>query len=570
MSCIDRSLSGLQALESVERAVIKIGGDNAGRLIQNANQAINRLKRGVESILVVSAIRSSDENYSKFSHESLASDSGKSREKGFNTTSHLLEIAQRLNEPSIDKKSIHEIIDRIGAFTLEVIEDNVGNVHESLPAIREIVTETITWLRTQVDHFDPESDKIFKLGEDTFIKTKDGNYFTVTGFGEILAEKIYNTYFKSIGINVGSVKTEDLPNRAYDSSEDPEAQFEDRISREKSVLAVRNLVSKRVKSVLKNSESPKVVIVPGYCPALAVNRGYSEMLAAVILAELVKDNRDKVKTALLVEKKVRGVLSINPGLLANPKLAKTVDAIGWDLAEALFGAEYGADAGVVQSDSIPELEQADADVFVFDPENLAEGKVTHIAKHNFRPGGVEIIQPRDGAILEFKYSGVRLRKADREKLQGTFKTWAETKNLVWIDNNSSENRSVRILAGPASQKLTSQDIEELQALFKSEDGLGEDRISVNYNPEVSIMFGLGNNMSKPSISSRVNLALDALSVNRLDLGQVGQQALWYAVDKKREDEIARGLYTLLINTTEEVFWQKDREEGGLESLLDKA
>mgnify|MGYP001617115157 FL=1 len=180
---------GREALETAQNLVIKIGGENAVRLGENFRNARERIERGQSVSLVVSALRGG-------------------RWGGFNTTSQLIAIAQALRGNDADRAL--SLAGEMEAWTRDAVRGEIeGDASlterqsRQLGAmLQDVIREKVQMLRLHI--LSHAHGRLHALGEDWVLR--NGEYFSITGWGEYLAQRLYRRYCEFRGIANAGVR----------------------------------------------------------------------------------------------------------------------------------------------------------------------------------------------------------------------------------------------------------------------------------------------------------------------------------------------------------------------------
>ncbi len=308
---------GREALEEAEVLVLKIGGENAVRFKENAARAAEKSGEGKQQILVFSALRSST----------------------FNTTTKLIKAAEALQNGKPEEALPY--FEEIRRFHRETIAREVE------PEFCEELTMTcdkkIDGLIEKI-----QSKEAFELkqeGEDWVLKSPSAE-FSLTGFGEEIAETLYKKYF-----DLKQIRAETLENTGPAPRE---------------LHALRRRFNKQLKEVLK--QPAVTVITGGHKPVLARRRGYSDLSAA----ELARSADGLGKKVVLGIEKTTPILSGDPRKLKNPSTAQLISELSRNRGGELFGIK-GGQAGAIHPDVIETLEGSKVKVVVYNPDNVSQG-----------------------------------------------------------------------------------------------------------------------------------------------------------------------------------------------------
>lgn len=330
--------------------VIKIGGENAVRLGENFLNAQRRIARGQCVALVVSALRGP-------------------RNGGFNTTSKLISIADALEE--------HEVADALGqidevrnwtqsAFEEDIAQDDSLEASDRgriCDALRETLREEMhtlvmhAHLSRHVAHH--------RLGEDRVLQ--NGEYFSVTGFGELLSQRLHERYFRMRGLNASAPRSLALSGYVYGANAHDVLGCEH--ARKEAVGVLRSHVRDRLDEA--DRIGSLLSVYPGHFPLLATARGYSDTGAALV-AQALKAQRGSC--ACLIRKTVP-ILSGDPS--AGGRDLTVIERLTFDQAQPMV-EPGGAAAGVIHPEGLGMLAEEGIPVIVGAPNDEDSARLTLI------------------------------------------------------------------------------------------------------------------------------------------------------------------------------------------------
>ncbi len=528
-------LNNLEALERKAVEVSKIGGDNAADIVENYQNIKASLKGDRKRIIVVSAIRDSDEvEAGKYRHRSLKPSEGDSSSFGFNTTNHLVAMAKALRKGKVEKAL--EILDCIRRFTLETVEKNLSQDSEvSFGPFNTLICSRCDDLAKLINQ---EKLELIDLNREQCVKLSDRRVISLSGFGEDLARDIYDCYF-SLKNEVNSEMVS--VSEAYDELEKDGIEIKklgaktvagekDRNTAEEWVQAD---ISGKVESALKEAD---VVITGGHAPVLATEKGFSEKIAAVVAGA---SEESGVETAFSIEKK-HPLMSIDPSIAEDFDLGpKVLTKISPGMAQNLLKETF-ANAGAVQASALVHTLKKGVDIFVFNPEDKRAHKISRITDYEADAGGVENVSLRNATTIGLDLTGNH--GLDFQKVLGHIYVWA-LKQGYKILLNSQSGRKVSITV---SGQISDGDFKVLQDSVSKKLGAKADR------KVVSAVFALGNNMGRPGVMAAATRALYAADVNitGVDQGE-DEQAMMFCVSADQGRLASAAIHKCCVEMTQE-------------------
>lgn len=483
--------SGQRALRDAETTIYKIGGENAADLKANADLVRTRTEKGKTQILVISALRSSNKEYDRFAHPDVADrDSDGRKKSGFNTTSHLIALAERLQAG--DRDGALDLLERVRGATKEIVRSEIARD----PAIDQ--NETITALNAAIDGFlDTAREHIFgtqekpvAVGKDWLLHSPRGS-LSITGLGEYLAKAIYDTYFHLRNISVGGLDTDGLAQflRGIDAKE-----LLDPLRSGETIDSLRRNVQSKLGYLLRTHD---VVVAGGYLPVLGSQRGYSDRTGA-LLAQAAQETGRRV--AYLIEK-------TTPIMSADPKKipqARVVPEMTYELAMEAFGDQRGADGGAVHPEALRMLAERDIPALVFNPRD--ERRMTHIHAYEPPPNGAEIVASRKMPIaLEVQ----SIRMLGHAGFVHAVTQWFAERNIP-IDQISTSEVTVSFTF--SNGDLQEEKVKEFRAFLEERFGPSPD-LKLTATRGKSLLFCMGNNMQQPGVARDATAALADVDAN---------------------------------------------------------
>ena len=542
MNSITMPSNGLEALQSADVYVTKIGGENAGRLALNATNAQDRIRNGIKQIIAVSAIRSSDDQFTAFAAESVVDrDADGGRKPGFNTTSHLIEIARLLAaEQENGKESAAALARRIANFTKAIVLREIRNdallahnedaADELVALVERHITDThqpdslMSWIQTD-GHC-----AVLQSGADWILHTHDA-YISLTGFGEKLAEHIYATYFRQRGIAVEPLGID----RAFYSVYPRMHRIEDP---GQVVLGFQELASDRIRATLASSD---VTIAGGYMPILGSERGYSDKTGA-LLAKAAKAVHDK--TLYIIEKEYP-IMSADPRKVPQ---ARTVRRMTHFLARELFGNSRGARGSAIHPGALEMLALADIAIVVMNPEQQATpSNTTLIQDFEPDPDGVEIIASKKVPFaLQISSSHI----VGNPSFESDMAQWFTSHGLRIQHTATSEGTvSYTFFEGDCSERM----LGELRSHLEETYAISGDR-TLSKLEDLSVIYCLGNNMRKYGQASRAAEALELAEVDiHLITQGLNESVMTFLIDACNTEKAVQMLHAIFIGIGEEEY-----------------
>ncbi len=375
--------SARAALDMASVLVTKIGGENAADLRGNFRTIEARRAEGKKQILAISALRSTDPQWSPYAHPDVADRDSLGRVKqGFNTTSHLIALARAAERG--DGEQTEDLLQRVRHFTRDIVERQLveeGWNGEAVGRLHAVIDRTVNALRCRLTQ-DGECE-VLELGQDWVLRDGRG-YPSLTGLGETLAQEIYSEYLALKHSPAQALRFDGAAEEAFGENPREVAENEDRTNA--AIATLRGRAREQLRALLPDAD---VLIAGGYLPVLGGQRGYSDKTGA-LLTQAAQDAGER--TAYIVEKQ-EPIKSADPRIIG--ERARTVEEMTYDLAMEAFGNVHGADGGVVHPQALAMLAHADIDTFVLNPARATEGNITRI--HRFAPqprGGIEIVASR--------------------------------------------------------------------------------------------------------------------------------------------------------------------------------
>ncbi len=505
--------NNLELLNSAEVLVSKIGGDNAPLLAQNYTNVRKRLERGQKTILVVSAMRSSDAKYSELRHpEVIDRDSSGEIKPGFNTTSHLKKIGEFLNAKNIvEAKNIYaSVSDFLVNLIMEALQDESATISSKVLAS---LKDCLSAFGAELEAFDPEQDKILMLDKDNLIQKSDGKLISLTGFGETVSKIVYERYFSLKELDTATSNVDGAFEAVFQGN-DPVQILADVGENSAAQERLRAQISSDISDVIDDNE---VIVLGGYAPLIASERGYTEKMGArttVVVKEIGK------KVAYLIEK-VFPIMSADPRKLGTDR-TQVVQHMGWDLAKETFGVNFGADGGAVQAEALDILEDGGVEAFVCDPEYITSDRITRIFDHQPGPNGIEMVQARQAAsVIQIKSSAM-----NTPGFTARIGSWFQERNISY-DHSATSETTMTFAFG--KYEFTEED----EAALKEEMGEGFD---TRVEKDITLLFCLGNNMGHVGPMHRATTGLKMAGVStRLVTQGINERVMIFGIDHDQLD-----------------------------------
>ncbi|MFA4814691.1 MAG: hypothetical protein WC924_03450 [Candidatus Gracilibacteria bacterium] len=302
---------GLEALDSTDWIVTKIGGLNACDFRGNFERIDRNRISGKKQVVVISVLRTGD----------------------FNTTTHLNGLAQilmRKGEGYAERAGL--AIQEIEQKLRGIIQENVEG--EWQPSLFRILETFVGQLSHYVEM--TEIAKFPTQGKDFLIQF-DGEVFSISGWGEDLVEALYKAYFAEKGKIAAEISID--RQEIYRTPEVLRERYHD------AVAAILN---------------EDLLITGGYEAELARTRSYSDPKAALLTESLAHHG---ARAVLAVEKQ-QPILSADPSIL--PNSAVPIRVMSSKFAAEVFGV-LGAEAGALHPLVLPILNGSNAKIVVFNP-----------------------------------------------------------------------------------------------------------------------------------------------------------------------------------------------------------
>ncbi len=520
--------SAAQVLNDRNIHVVKIGGDNAAQLKENADNIQGRAEIVKKQVLVLSAIRSSNSTYNQFAEPTVVDRSADGSVKnGFNTTSHLIALAKALQRG--DKEHARGLLRRIVEFTKTILTENLKGTDDShiLMGLYYAIDENFSQkvekiIQTATNH------TIENHGEDWQMCTAT-SVQTITGLGEELARDIYTLYLRNKNIQVGKFEQE-------------------------SQLGVEQLKNQGVMESLRETmrgkmaallEEHSIIVAGGYLPHTGSKRGYSDHTAAELA--VVADTSGN--TVLVVEKQ-DAIRSGDPRKFPSTKLIR---AMTYFLAQELFGSTRGANAAALHPEAVGLLQHHHIPIIVCNPKKPDDA--TLIGDTHPKPNGIEIVSVRDVPLaIEIRDPTMISETGFIERIGEFFREQG-----ISIDQMATSEGSVTI--------TFTKDVDDKILAEFGGNLEGEIPSNIIVRRKLAAIFCLGNNMKRPGVMAEVALALRAANVD-IHIATQGQNesVMTFIVDSASADIAAKSIHDFCVLLSKE---QRDEIMGAATTLMQK-
>ncbi|MFH1444474.1 MAG: hypothetical protein ABIG34_03730 [Candidatus Peregrinibacteria bacterium] len=531
--------NGYDALLTSDVYVTKVGGDNAVKLASNASIVHRRAQNMRTQVLAVSAIRSSDPRFSDRTHpavmEQEIEEHGK-RKPGFNTTSHLIAIAQCLGRG--DQDPARDMAERIASFTTTIVDEQIeqdGLLADRIRT-RDLLHAEIT--RTIEDPQDPTSllslirttrpEDIRHVGEDWLRVGVNGTQ-SITGLGEQLAQSITRGYFFA----------RNIPSKELDCG-DKQAIYETLLQGDASG-AHQKLREGVRQSLERTLQSGRVIIAGGYAPPLGSERGYSDKTGALIahLAHTLDTN-----VAYLIEKAKR-IMSADPN---NVEGTRGISNMTPFLAKELFGNTRGADAGALHPEALDMLaEDAIPIVVLNSEEEPTPYNTTLIYPFNPEPNGVEIVHSKP---VPFALQVVTGKMIGQTGFEEDIARWF-AEHHVSIQHIATSEGSISYTFD--NGKKSAATVAALRQHVHDRYGVNGEEV-IQAVDHLAVVYCLGNDMRIPGQAEKATFALHGADVNiRMITQGLNQSVMAFLVDRDDAQRAVQALHDIFITLPDEVY-----------------
>ena len=339
-------------MDSAERVVVKLGGDNATLFEENVGFVKGLTESGKKVALVVSAARSSDLSTAIFNHQEVEKGN-----VGFNTTTHLIALAKLVKDREDGNPIIaYGIQESIKAFFTHIIDTKMAdNPHHA--ALKEVIEQEFGHLHKIVGqaitlrHIGHEN-RFFSQGADHMFSADDGSIFSFTGFGEELTAALYDVLLAPDGDTTVRLNTMPIQKKIF--GRNPNKAIENVRITDRVIAEVRDAI------VALLSADTHVCVVPGRLPGAAESRGYSDVAASIVAV---------ATQGLPFIAKQSTIRTADPRKCPD---ARVVREMGASLAVEAFGTS-GANAKAMHPDAMRLLSRASIEVVVGNPQDRSAG-----------------------------------------------------------------------------------------------------------------------------------------------------------------------------------------------------
>lgn len=513
-------------LDESDVYVRKIGGDNAQGFKSNFEIATEIKAKGKKQIMVLSAIRSSDAMFNDVAIVRDKDVNGKWK-NGFNTTSHLIRLAQEILKN--DRENATKILAALGNFFKVVIEKEIEP--EFRDAMIDVLHANLRILQNKTDkafalHKGVRTDAVKSVGKDFIFFDADESPFSFTGFGEILTDNLYAKYFELKGLVAAQVNVNDQSEIIF--GEDPKKANEVLEKENATIDQVRNMFSARLRDVTAD-----VMTTGSYMPGVGSYRGYGD-IAGAIAAEAIKVNQS---TVVYINEKEDPVKSADPKVV---KDAVVVERMTPNMALETFGSN-GADAGAVHPAAIRRIKGAKIPTLVMNPRKPEKG-ITYIDSEFEPPAdGVEIVSSKSipyGIEIEsdhmVDHSGVVLEIMEYFEDFSISEIYTTERTIVVTFSEEVKGKSTGDLKKILAKKYSSE-------------------YRVHETQKSSIVYCIGNNMDtlKELVLAGNSLLTDQINVHVSSFNDAAS-VLTFQVPFDQADRAVQVLHKALITERQTV------------------
>ncbi len=522
---------GKQVLAESDVWVTKYGGTRAAELASNADAIEDRRIEGKKQILAISAIRSSDEDHTHLTHpivqERVQEKTGKD-EKGFNTTSHLILIADLINSGDLDEARV--VLERIRSFTKEIVnaqikvDDKITDEDNAMTQLSTVIDQELDTAFAQIT--EDNSDRVISVGEDRLI-AEDNGYYSITGLGENLARVIYVKYLQLRNQNATELKENDMSQEIF--GDEPKEQSYDSLERDEMLDKVTSAMRSQISEVLDDND---VLVSGGYWSGVGSERGYTELTAALIAAACKQSG---ARIACLIEKDYP-IMSADPRTIENTRI---IERIKYKLALEIFGNQTsGADSQAIHAPALDVLAQNKVDIVVFNPDEPESGATLIQDFDEEGITGSEMIATR-------KIPDALLIESSKMIVPGFLQeigTWFNNRNISVVLPPSSQATMSLTFAngGPNADQVA-----EFEAFLK--ERYGDEHITLESIPGQTLVYCLGHDIKNSDARLRAELALHSIGVTpNMDMKGYQQRVMIYSVDNDDADKTAVAFHKFCI------------------------
>lgn len=530
----------LQALEQAELTISKIGGDNAREFQANARRIHATKKSGRKRILTISALRSSLDQDTEYSHPDVSDRSADGRLKpGFNTTSHLIAIARALQQNNVS--GALALCTRIEQFLHSTIDRELGQAN-AVAALKRIASRQLTDTQSPLSLVSliRSTKKVECYGEDWHIIQSDERRHSITGFGEMLAEQLYCEYLQLQGLRVA----------ALDRSTPHMAQLhQEALNADRNIDRLRTEISHQINHLLASND---VVISGGYFPGIGQKRGYGDM-AGALLAQAARQS-GIAKVAYSIEKQAP-ICSADPRVFTG---ATQVSHLNYGAALELCGTTFGANGGAVHPGAIDLCAQQEIPMVIGNPDAPDHSTLVHRAVPS--EGAPQVIAIKKPAmVLTVEFTGMSEGTGHIACISDVLDTWG-----ISVDQIATSDRTITFTL---AQKLS----EEQQRLLhqRIDRWFGHTYpIRIHTRQDSSLIFCIGSQLDRSRTLLQIATALRAAKIEH-QLIDKGDNPHVYSVmiaDKDR-DRAAAAIHAICIDMPLKRFEQLEAQFLGQFRLL---
>ena len=523
--------AGEQVLAESDVWVTKYGGTRAAELASNADAIEDRRIEGKKQILVISAIRSSNEDHTHLTHpivQKRAKEKTGKDEKGFNTTSHLILIADLINSGNLDEARV--VLSRVRSFTKDIVNAQVkfdAHITDEEVAMTQLSTVIDQELDTAFQQITADNaDKIISVGEDRLIAENNG-YFSITGLGENLARVIYVKYLQLRNQNATELKENDMSQEIF--GDEPKEQSYDSLERDEMLDKVTSAMREQISEVLDDND---VLVSGGYWSGVGSERDYTELTAALISAACKQSGK---RIACLIEKDYP-IMSADPRTIENTRI---IERIKYKLALEIFGNQTtGADSQAIHAPALDVLAQHKIDIVVFNPNKPDRGSTLIQDFDEEGIAGSEMIATR-------KIPDALLIESSKMIVPGFLQeigTWFNDRNISVVLPPSSQATMSLTFAngGPNAEQVA-----EFEVFLK--ERYGDEHITLESISGQTLIYCLGHNVKNSDARLRAELALYSIGVTpNMDMKGYQQRVMIYSVDNADADKTAVAFHKFCI------------------------
>ena len=497
-SSLDRT--GFDAQQENEIFTIKLGGTRSPELAENAKHVQDLQQLGKKIVFAISAFKSTDIDDNDRTHEkAIAYNNNGNRKNGFNTTDHLILIAESVQSGDLD--TARDALERMRSFTKDRVGqevENDGDILEKDDAHQELCAVIDQHLDALLQRIDEQHiGNVHTVGEDRLVR-EEHTLYSFTGVGEQLAEALYPVYFRLRGIQCANVETDDLHETIF-GDRNPTEVLKTKGQRD---MAMSILTAELRRSIAILLPVNDVLVSGGYHAGVGTERGYSELTVALLSEAIQRINQ---RVACLIEGDYP-LMSVDPNNEQVGQDAEFVPQADFSLAFEIFGnTGLGADGGAIHAPALEILARNSIDTVMLNPNNPRES--TLIQHFEEMPAqGVDVVASRlipdalviDGPAVMFEPGVIH-----------DITAWFAQKGISIVQTPSSQVKlSFTFTNGGLDDDLLAQFRDHLTETY------GEDTCTANLIPKQSVVHCMGNNIHHHEVPARIGLALAAAGVTR--------------------------------------------------------